>query len=105
MTKPTRYAKIARDIAIQRSLILYHLAVDATKAGELDYARRLTAHALELLKRMRLRKPLPLRRMICKNCLLPLIPGVTARIRLREGKLVITCLACGYIRRFPLKSS
>ncbi len=97
-------AELARDIALQRSLLLYRLAVEAARGGDYDHARRLVEHALELLKRMRLRKPYPLRRLVCRNCGAPLSHGVTARVRLREGRVVVTCLLCGYIRRFPFRA-
>lgn len=101
-TALTRFEEVARDLAVQRSLYLYRLAVDAVKRGEVDYARSLVAEALEILKRMRIKRPRVLKRMVCKNCLVPLIPGVTARVRIRDSTIVVTCLECGYIRRFPL---
>ena len=37
----------------------------------------------------------------CRKCGAFLAPG-TMRVRMREGKRVVTCLACGSIRRKPL---
>ncbi len=100
----TRYEELARDIAKQRILYLYRLAVEAVRRGEVEYARKLVEQALTIVKRMRLRKPYVLRRMVCKNCKVPLIPGLTARVRIREGRVVVTCTVCGYIRRYPVKT-
>ena len=99
----SRFRELARDLAYQRALLLYRMAVEEARRGDIGAARRLVEHALELLKRMRLRKPYPLRRLVCKNCRAPLIPGVTAQVRLSEGRVVVRCLACGYIRRYPYR--
>ncbi len=104
MPQENKFALLARDIAYQRAFLLYRLAVEEARRGNVDRARRLVEQALEILKRMRLRKPYVLRRMVCKNCLAPLIPGLTATVRLREGKIVVRCSLCGYIRRFPFKT-
>ncbi len=87
--------------------ILYNLAVDAVKKGDIDYARRLGNLIKELHKGTRVKIPLHIKRQLCKNCNVPLIPGVTASVRLRsQGKfsyLVVKCLVCGWIHRYPYK--
>ena len=98
--------RLAADIAVQAIRILYLAAVDAARRGELDLARRLVSQADEVRRVMRLRKPVFLRRGVCRNCGVPLVPGVTARYRLvSDGsttRLAVTCLACGYIHRYVL---
>ncbi|ABM81412.1 ribonuclease P protein component 4 [Hyperthermus butylicus] len=98
--------ELARDVALQAIRTLYLAAVDAVRRGDYELARRLVAEADETRRVMRLRKPRFLRRGVCRNCSLPLVPGVTARYRLvRDGsvtRLVVTCLACGYIHRHVL---
>ena len=98
--------RAAMDIALQAMRLLYVEAVKAVRAGEFDRARRLVQQADEIRRVMRIRKPRFLRRGVCKNCGLPLVPGVTARYRLvADGsttRLVVTCLACGYIHRYLL---
>ena len=38
--------------------------------------------------------------IICKRCMILMIPGTTSRVRIRDGQKVTTCLKCGFIRRF-----
>lgn len=39
------------------------------------------------------------RRSVCRRCHGFLMPGVTARVRLRRGRVVTRCLRCGATRR------
>jgi ribonuclease P protein subunit RPR2 len=95
------------DIVRQRMKILYTLAIASVKQGDIEYARKLG----ELIKRMhqetRVKIPIAIKRGLCKNCNVPLIPGVTARVRLRtQGRfsyIVVKCLVCGWIHRYPYK--
>lgn len=43
------------------------------------------------------------KRLICRECKSPLIPGKTSRVRIREGILVTTCLDCGRVSRRPTR--
>ena len=95
------------DLALQRCKLLYRMAVAKVHEGDYEGARHFVLEALRLLRRVRVRKPRFLRRNVCKNCYLPLIPGLTARIRLvrdgRESWVAVTCLVCGYVRRYRFK--
>ncbi|WP_236698190.1 ribonuclease P protein component 4 [Pyrodictium occultum] len=86
---------------------LYRLAVDAARRGDVDYARALVREADELRRRLRLPKPWVLRRGVCRGCGAPLVPGITARVRLvRDGRvtrLVVACLICGYLHRYIVR--
>ena len=99
--------EVARDIAIQAIYRLYSFAVEAARRGELDYARSLIREADEIRRLIRLRKPMVLRRGVCRNCGAPLVLGVTARVRLvRDGRVtrrVVTCLICGYRHRYIVR--
>lgn len=101
--------RLAIDIARQAMLQLYRLSVEQARRGDYETARRLIEHALEIHRRLRVRKPIPLRRAICPNCHAPLVPGVTARVRLRSrGKhirITTTCLLCGYMLRIEERKS
>ncbi len=39
---------------------------------------------------------------VCRGCSGYQVPGRNARVRLRSGRLVSTCLRCGAVRRRPL---
>ncbi len=62
---------------------------------------------MKVVSKANVRKPKYLRRGICKKCLIPLIPGITARYRIRGlRKYVIisrTCLMCGWVSRLQCR--
>ncbi len=95
------------DLARQRIGILFGLSLDAVRRGEYEYARMLVGLIARISRANRARLPRRLKRRICKNCNIPLVPGVTARYRLRRDGarswLVVRCLLCGWIHRYPYK--
>ncbi len=103
MRRKLRNAK--RDLAYQRALILYSEAVKALKQGMTNLSRRYIALGLRLLSKADVRKPVKYRRWVCKNCLVPLVPEVSCRVRIRRNRKQIivtkTCLHCGYVVRTP----
>jgi len=58
-----------------------------------DLARRIAM-------RQRVRIPRELRRRFCRHCSAFLVPGSTARVRIRRGMVILTCLRCSTRRRF-----
>lgn len=88
-------------VAKDRIARLYTLSFDMARCGDLVLARRYTSLARKIGMRYTVRVPTDLKRMTCKNCMLPLLPGRTSRVRLRPGTLTITCLECGHSRRIP----
>ncbi len=100
-----RRRKAIKDLAMQRARILLTEAFNAVRRGEYPLARRYISVGLRLLRKAGVRKPMPYRRLICKRCMLPLIPGLTCRIRIRRNRKYIivtkTCLECGWVRRIP----
>jgi len=97
--------RIIKDLALQRVRKLYTLAVNEVRLGNYDRARRYVEIALNLISKANVRKPMYLRRGICKNCYVPLIPGLTATVRLRGNRkyimVVRKCLLCGWVSRVP----
>ena len=97
--------RIIKDLALQRVRKLYTLAVSEVRLGNYDRARRYVEIALNLISKANVRKPMYLRRGICKNCYVPLIPGLTATVRLRGNRkyiiVVRKCLLCGWVSRIP----
>lgn len=100
-----RRRPLIKDLAIQRAIILYNTSVKMLKSGLIEVARKEIELGLKLLRKARARKPLQYRRYVCKNCLIPLIPGLTARVRIRSNKkqviITLTCLKCGWVMRKP----
>lgn len=98
-----RRRDIRRDVARQRSLMLYSLAVQRLRENRVNMARIYIERGLKILARSRTRKPLYYRRWVCRKCRIPLVPGLTARVRIRSTKVymlvVKKCLVCGWINR------
>ncbi|RLF05781.1 MAG: ribonuclease P [Thermoprotei archaeon] len=96
-----------RDLAWQRIRILLRLADSMVKRDE-ALARRYVKLAFRIAAKARLRLPRTLKRRYCRRCGIPLVPGLTARVRVkggRGGRVIVTCLRCGYVRRYPLKKA
>lgn len=98
---------VYRDLVLQRMRYLFRIAVESVKAGDLEYSRKIVKIMLRLSQATRVRMPRRIKRSLCKRCLSPLIPSVTSTVRLRsQGKLsyvVVRCLLCGWIKRYPYK--
>jgi len=92
---------IVREAASDRIESLYNLAFNMARAGEMDLARRYLKLARKIGMRYTARVPVHLKRMTCKNCQGPLLPGITSRSRLRSGRKIVTCLECGHVSRYP----
>ena len=97
-----------KDLAIQRMKLLYSMAVDMVRKGDFELARRYVDIIVAISLRTRVRPPKNIRRGYCRNCHIPLVPGLTARVRIQsEGKgsrVVVTCLLCGWKRRYMIKA-
>ena len=68
-----------------------------------DLAKRYVELAWKISMRTKVRIPKEMKHYLCKNCGQPLVLGKNARVRLRPGnpRIVITCLSCGMLRRYP----
>ena len=77
-----------------------HLASVIVDVSMPMIARRNAAkHLVKTSTRNRLPLPIAQRHWICRGCTTLLVPGVTARVRIRDGQRTTTCLECGRIRR------
>lgn len=95
--------KEKKKIAIERIDTLFTLAERVARYSP-DLAKRYVELALEIQKKAKVKIPRKWKRRYCKRCHTFLIPGVNARVRLRTKRMphvVITCLECGYIMRYP----
>ena len=90
-------------VAGERIQRLYELSFDSLRSGELERARRYTVMARRISMRTTGRIPPHLKRATCKACMSPLIPGLNSRVRIHDGRKVVTCLDCGEVRRYPFR--
>lgn len=104
---PRSRVNIMKEIARERIILLYNLAVARTREGDYELARRYVAILLKISAKARVKPPRYIRRGYCRHCKVPLIPGITSRVRIRSNgsssRVVVSCLACGWMRRFVVK--
>lgn len=90
------------DMAEQRIKRLFELAERAYPQRR-DLANRYVDIARRISMRHRVGIPRELKRRVCKGCGSFLVPGENCRIRLDGNNIVITCLECGAVKRYPYK--
>ena len=89
-----------REIAAERVQRLGDLAREAVRDGRDDRARRYVRLARRVAERHRLTLPHRFRRFTCDRCDAYLLSGRNARVRTRDGHVVVTC-DCGEHARYP----
>ena len=90
------------DMAEQRILRLFELA-DKAYPQRPDLSNRYVDIARRISMRHRVGIPHELKKRICKECGSFLMPGENSRVRLDGRNIIITCLHCGAIKRYPYK--
>ena len=95
-----RPKKQVKEIARERIKELFKEAQNNPKM-----ANRYVSLARKIAGKARIRMPKELKRRFCKHCYKYLRSGKNARIRTREGKLIIYCLECKKHNRIPLNSN
>ncbi len=91
-------AQIARE---RIGILLVQAKEKLSQSPELS--RRYVELARKTSMRTKVRIPKESKHYLCKNCGLPMVLGTNARLRLRPGnqRIIISCLSCGAIRRYP----
>ena len=86
---------IAKEIAAERMSILYKLAVKRA-AGDPELAKNYVKTLRRIGAHYKVRMPGGMKAMICADCNMVLIPGLTASVRLASSKgyAVYTCNSC-----------
>jgi len=99
MSKRRISSEMVGDIATQRMITLTRLSKEAVRNCQSDRARRYVT----LIRRIsqRTRTPVPKDLAFCKECDVPMVPGVNCRIRVGNHRVKTTCLECKRIRRAP----
>jgi ribonuclease P protein subunit RPR2 len=72
-----------------------------------DLIQRYVSTACKIAMGARIRLPAEYKRRVCKGCGILLVPGKNSRVRIkqnREPHVTVTCLKCGELARFPLKT-
>jgi len=91
-----------KEIAKERIETLFQEAEKVFSSNP-SLSHRYVTLARKISMKVRMKFPRELKRRFCKHCYKFLMPGRNARIRTREGKLIIYCLECKKYTRIPLK--
>ena len=67
------------------------------------FAKRYVVLARKLSSRYKIPIPARHKRSFCKNCSAFWVPGRNCTFRTRLKRLIVRCLDCGAVRRFPLQ--
>jgi ribonuclease P protein subunit RPR2 len=89
-----------KNIAKERISILFSQA-ESFFSWNQEYSHHCVRSARLIAMKERVRIPLRLKRRYCRRCNSYLVPGVTGRVRIYRGRVIITCLNCGWHRRVP----
>src|SRR5438445_2695480 len=98
-----RHRGMERRIAVERMTTLFRLAETESLRKHPGRAKRYVELARRIGMRYNVRVPAPFKRSFCKKCFAFLLPSVSARIRVGEGRVVVTCGACGAVQRYPYR--
>jgi ribonuclease P protein subunit RPR2 len=90
------------NIAGERIDILFDLAEEEASAHNLLRANRYVELARKIGMRYNVRIPTRYRRRYCKHCHAYLLPSVSCRVRVSNGKVIYFCENCGDYLRIPL---
>ncbi|MDO8510880.1 MAG: ribonuclease P protein component 4 [Nanoarchaeota archaeon] len=102
MSKPLLSKQKQKEIALQRIIILFQQAEDVFQKNK-ALANRYVSLARKIAMKVHAQIPRELKRRFCKHCYAYLKPGVNARIRTREGKVIISCFECKKFTRIQIK--
>jgi ribonuclease P protein subunit RPR2 len=95
----------AKRLARARVKILWEQASEIAKTDP-EGARQRMHVASRVAQKARIKVPQDIKRRICRQCGMVLIPGESCRMRMRSNRakhLTVTCNACGNITRYYVR--
>lgn len=95
---------LSKDLAMERIQRLFKLA-ESEYSSNPARSNKYVSLARKIGMRYLVRFPRELKVRFCKRCGGYLVPGDNCRIRLKGRYMVITCLKCGAIKRYPYHST
>ncbi|MDG6244183.1 MAG: ribonuclease P [Methanolobus sp.] len=95
---------ISKYIAQERIVYLFKLAKNELSQDP-SRSHRYVTLARKVGMRHRVSIPASLKRNLCKKCGSLLVPGNNSRTRLKDGRITVTCLVCGEVKRYPFRPS
>jgi len=96
--------KIEKKIAKSRIIKLFKMAEKCALSGKLYRADRYVHIARKISMKYLVSIPREYKKSYCKHCYSYLFPGITSRIRVKRGKIIIYCKNCKKFTRLPIKN-
>ncbi|RME55308.1 ribonuclease P [Candidatus Woesearchaeota archaeon] len=95
-----------RNKSVEKKIALERIDILMTKAEQVfsknkSLANRYVTLSRKIAMKYNLRFPKKHKRKFCKHCYKFLMPGVNARVRTRNGKVVYYCFECKKHSRIP----
>lgn len=94
--------KDARNLAERQVDRLFELAEREARSGNDARATRYVTLAVRVCERYKV--PARHKRTYCPSCRAFLVPPRNVRVRTGDHRLSVSCLRCGHILRFPLRT-
>lgn len=91
-----------KEISAERVKTLFRQAEQVFSTDKV-LANRYINLARKIAMKVQLPLPKELKRRYCKFCYSYLQPGVNSRARIRQGKVIISCLECKKFTRVPVR--
>jgi len=93
----------AKEIAKDRIEGLFGLAEQEARLGDFKRSKRYVSLALRIGERHKVRAGH--KRTYCPECLVFFVPLRNVRVRTGRGWVSMTCLECGHISRYPMRTA
>jgi ribonuclease P protein subunit RPR2 len=93
--------KEIKKVAEERIDLLFEYAEEQAFENNLELSRRYIVLARRIGMKYKIKLKPQYKILFCKNCNNFLLPGKTARVRLKNHKTVIKCLKCNTYKRHP----
>ncbi len=91
-----------KKLALKRINILYKKALKSYTQN-LELSRRYIFLLWRIKQKAQVCIPQNIRSRFCRRCFIPWVIGRTISIRIRNGKIILRCKQCGYIKRLPFR--
>ena len=103
MVKP-RILKKKQKLIAKEQIKKYFSMAEKVFFTNKSLANRYITLARKVSMKVKTRIPIELKRRFCKHCYKYLIPNKNSSVRIRKGKVIITCYECKKFTRIPVKS-
>ena len=101
-------------LSLRKSLVLEHIhkimerALEEAAKGNIELAEKMGEFARKLARWTGVKMPRRWRYFFCRKCKSFIMPGITARIRVRQNRyphVVIYCEKCKNYKRIPIRKN